>query len=321
MEAVSTQKPKKIKQTANEKGKSDLWKRINDGKYLIVLVIPAVLYFIIFRYLPMWGVLIAFKRYNIAKGFWDSEWVGFKYFIDFFNNPFAFRLIRNTFLLSFYNIIWEFPIPIIFALILNEVKNVHFKKFVQTVSYMPHFMSTVVVCSMVIMLLSPSTGPINRFFVSIGMQKIDFLAEAKWFRTIYIASSIWVNTGWGAIIYLASLSNIDPQLYEAAIIDGANKFQKLINVTLPCLAPTIVTLLLLRIGHIMGIGFEKAYLLQKPITYETSDIISTYVYRMGIENTNFSYGTAIGLFNSVINLIFLVTANIITKKVSETSLW
>jgi len=296
-------------------------KKLKKGKYLFLLVIPAVICMLLFYYLPMWGVLIAFKQYSPFKGFFDSPWVGLKHFRTFFSNPFFYKYFRNTILLSAYSILWGFPAPIIFALILNEVQNIKFKKFVQTVSYMPHFYSTVVVVGLFSMFLSPTSGPINKLLVSMGYQRINFLADAKYFRTIYIASEIWQGLGWSAIIYLAALTNIDPQLYEAAIIDGASRLKQLIYITLPCLAPTIVTMLLLRLGHVMNVGFERAYLLQKPSTYETSDVIQTYIYRTGIESNNFSFASAVGLFNSAVNVIFLVICNKISKYLTETSLW
>ncbi|HHV95178.1 MAG TPA: sugar ABC transporter permease [Clostridiaceae bacterium] len=306
---------------SKEKKENKFLKKFKRGKYLFLLVIPTVICMLLFYYLPMWGILIAFKQYSPFKGLAGSPWVGLKHFRTFFENPFFFRYFRNTILLSFYSLIWGFPAPIIFALILNDVQNIRFKKLVQTVSYMPHFYSTVVVVGLFTMFLSPTSGPVNKLIQFFGHKPISFLADAKYFRTIYVASEIWQNLGWGAIIYLAALTNIDPQLYEAAIIDGASKFKRLIYVTLPCLAPTIITMLLLRLGHIMNVGFERAYLLQKPSTYETSDIIQTYIYRTGIESNNFSFASAVGLFNSVINVIFLVGCNKLSQYLTETSLW
>lgn len=296
-------------------------RKINDSKILLLMVLPTILYFVIFHYKPMWGVLIAFKDYSVFNGFAASPWVGFKYFNLFFSNPDAWRLIKNTVLLSLYSLLWGFPAPIIFALILNEVKNIKAKKFVQTVSYMPHFISTVVLAGMVTMFLSPSTGVVNNLLASLGFERIHFLGKASCFRTIYVASSIWQGLGWGSIIYLAAITNIDPQLYESAIIDGANKLKQVLHITLPCIAPTMITLFLLSLGNIMNVGFEKAFLLQSPAIYETADVISTFVYRQGIKGGNFSYATAVGLFNSAVNVIFLVVANMIAKRTSETSLW
>lgn len=302
----------------NEKS---LLSKLKDGKYLLIMVLPAVIYYILFKYIPMWGVLISFKRYSPFKGFWGSDWVGLQQFRVFFQSPFWWRCVRNTLILSLYSIVFGFPAPIIFALILNDVKSVRFKKLAQTVSYMPHFLSTVVVVGLFYMFLSPNTGPVQKLIVALGGAKGDFFAQAKYFRTIYITSGIWQSTGWGAIIYLAALTNISPSLYESATIDGANKFQQLRYITIPSIIPTIVIMLLLRLGNILGVGFEKAFLLQNDANHETSDVIETLVYRTGISGGNYSYGTAIGLLTSVINLCFLFVFNSISKKISETSLW
>jgi putative aldouronate transport system permease protein len=296
-------------------------KKLKDGKFLLLLVLPAVVYYILFKYVPMWGILIAFKRYSPFKGFWGSNWVGLQHFKMFFSGPFWWRCVRNTLLLSLYSTLWSFPAPIIFALILNDVQNMKFKKLVQTVSYMPHFLSTVVIIGLLYMFLSPNTGPVQKIMVALGYQKMDIFAQAKYFRTLYIASGIWQSLGWSAIIYLAALTNIDPALYESATIDGANKFQQLKYITLPSIAPTIIIMLLLRLSHILGVGFEKAYLLQNDANHETSDVLETYVYRIGISGANYSYGTAVGLLTSVINLFFLFIFNGISRRVSETSLW
>lgn len=296
-------------------------KRFIDSRYLLLLVLPCIIYFILFHYIPMWGILISFKDYSPFKGFWGSSWTGFKHYKMFLSSPDAFKLIKNTFLLSFYSLIWSFPAPIIFALILNEVRNLRFKKIVQTVSYMPHFISTVVVVGMINMFLSPSTGIVNIMLENMGFKRINFMADPRYFRSIYIASGIWQGMGWSAIVYIAALSNIDPQLYEAAVIDGANKFKRIIHITIPCIAPTIITMFLLKTGSLLSVGFEKVFLMQQPATYSTSDVISTYVYRQGLISGNFGYSTAVGLFNSVINLLFLLFSNYIAKRYSETSLW
>ncbi len=296
-------------------------KKLKDSKILLLMVLPTLLYFIIFHYLPMWGVLISFKDFSIFKGFSESPWVGLKYFDLFFGNPNAWRLIRNTLLLSAYSILWGFPMPIIFALFLNEVRKEKAKKFVQTVSYMPHFISTVVLVSMVTMFLSPSTGLLNNLRDLLGFERIYFMGKSSYFRTIYIISGIWQSLGWSSILYLAAISNIDQQLYEAAVIDGAGKLKQIIYVTIPCIAPTIITLFLLNLGSIMNVGFEKAFLLQNPGIYDTADVIQTFVYRQGIKQGNFSYASAVGLFNSAINVTLLVISNLISKRLSQTSLW
>jgi putative aldouronate transport system permease protein len=232
-----------------------------------------------------------------------------------------FNILSNTFLLGLYSLLWGFPFPLIFALILNEVRNRKFKKIVQTISYLPHFLSTVVVVGLIQLFLSPTFGFVNQIIERMGFEKIVFLQKASFFRTIYISSDIWQGLGWNAIIYMAALSNIDPNLYEASMIDGTGRFKKLIYITLPSISPTIITLLLLSMGTILSVGFEKTYLLQNPAILSKADVIQTYVWRQGLQRGNFSYGTAVGLFNSVINLFFLVISNSLARKFSETSLW
>ncbi|SHE11190.1 Inner membrane ABC transporter permease protein ycjO [Chlamydia abortus] len=291
------------------------------GRYLILMFVPCLLYYVLFKYLPMFGIVISFKNYNLYKGIWDSDWVGLKYYVMFFQNPDFPILLRNTFLLGFYKLLFGFPAPIILALLLNEVKNMVFKRFVQTVSYLPHFISNVVVASMVIMFLSPSGGMINKLIESLGFEAINFMVEPKLFRSIYVASEIWQHIGWETIIYLAALTSIDPMLYEAAEIDGASRWKKLWNVTLPGIAPAIVILFILNVGKVLEIGFEKVFLLYNPATYETADILSTYVYRTGLMQGNFSYAAAIDLFTGVVSLIFIYSTNYLSRKLGETSLW
>jgi len=283
--------------------------------------LPCLLYFIVFRYAPMFGLVITFKNYNTFKGILASEWVGFKYYRMFFENPDFFLLMRNTFLLGVYKLVVGFPAPIALALLLNEVRNAVFKKFVQTVSYLPHFISNVIVASMVIMFLSPTGGLVNQIIKSLGFEPINFMMEPGMFRSVYVLSEIWQHIGWETIIYLAALTSVDPQLYEAAGIDGANRWRKLWHVTLPGITPAIVIVFILNVGKVLEIGFEKVFLMYNPATYETADIISTYVYRIGLEQGNFSYAAAIDLFMGIISLIFIWTANTISRKVGETSLW
>ncbi|WP_026326588.1 ABC transporter permease [Paenibacillus ginsengihumi] len=291
------------------------------SKYLWILFLPCLLYYLIFKYAPMFGLVITFQNYNLFKGISASEWVGFKYYRMFFENPDFFQLMRNTFLLGLYKLVFGFPAPIILALLLNELKNAVFKRFVQTVSYLPHFISNVVVASMVIMFLSPTSGLVNKIIQSLGFDPINFMMEPGMFRTIYVLSEIWQHIGWETIIYLAALTAVDPMLYEAASIDGAGRWRKLWNVTLPGIAPTIVILLIMNVGKVLEIGFEKVFLMQNAAIYETADIISTYVYRVGLEQGNFSYGAAIDLFMGIISLIFIIGANAISRRISETSLW
>lgn len=296
-------------------------RELTANKYLYIMALPVILYYLIFHYGTMYGAIIAFKKFDIVKGVWGSSWVGFRYFKQFFDDYYFWRLIRNTFMISINQIIWGFPAPIIFALLLNEIKAAKFKKLVQTISYLPHFISTVVVCGMIFDFVSRN-GLITDIFVFFGGERTNLLAYPQYFRTIYVGSGIWEGVGWGAIIYLAALSNIDTEQYEAAKIDGAGRFKQILYVTLPGIMPTIIIMLILKVGHIMSVGYEKVMLLYNPNTYETADIISTYVYRKGIgEGGQFSYSSAVGLFSSVINFILIVGTNYISKKTNEVSLW
>lgn len=296
-------------------------RRFVDGKYLFLMVLPTFLCLVLFHFWPMWGVLISFKNYQPFLGFMGSKWVGLDNFDMFITSPFFWERVKNTFLLSFYSLLWGFPMPILFALMLNEVPHRRFKKAVQTFTYMPHFYSTVVVVGIFSLFLSPSTGMFPMLLEWIGLPRIDFLSDSRWFRTIYIVSEIWQNTGWGAIIYLAALTAVDPQLHESAMLDGANKLKRIGYIVLPTIAPTIVTMLLLRCGSLLSVGFERAYLFQRPSTMEVGDVIQTYVYRVGLTQNKFGLATAVGLFNSLANLALLWIANFAARKVNETSLW
>lgn len=296
------------------------WIEFKKNKYLFILTIPTIICLALFYYLPMYGLVISFMDYKPFLGIADSKWVGLAHFERFFNYAYFWRIMKNTVLLSIYSLLWGFPAPIILALLLNEVRNQKFKKFVQTVSYMPHFYSVVVVCGMVTMFLAPTGGLLTRGLEVLGISH-NFLSDARWFRTLYIFSNVWQNVGWNTIIYLAALTNVDPQLYEAAYVDGASRWRCLWSITLPSIAPTIITLLIMNVGQMINIGFERAFLLQNPATYETSEIISTYVYKAGIQNNSFSYGSAVGLFNSLVSLILVISANKISAKLTETSLW
>ncbi len=298
-----------------------LTRRLIRDKYLLFLVLPCFLYYVVFKYVPIFGIVIAFKNYSLFKGVWASDWVGFKYFVRFIESPDFWPVIRNTFLLGLYRLVFGFPAPIILALLLNEVRNALFKRFVQTVSYLPHFISNVVVAGITVMFLSPTGGLVNNMIDVLGFERITFMVEPSWFRTIYVSTDIWQHIGWGTIIYLAALSAIDPQQYEAARIDGANRWKQMTHVTLPGIIPAVMIILLLDIGKILEVGFEKAYLLATPVTYSTADIISTYVYRVGLSQGNYSYATAIDIFTGIISFIFIITANTVSKKLSEHSLW
>ncbi|MFC3800090.1 ABC transporter permease [Cohnella sp. GCM10012308] len=296
------------------------WGRIKKSRYYYAMFAIPFLYFILFSYVPMSGIVIAFKNYNVFDGIAGSPWVGFKYFREFLSDPYFFTLIRNTMLIGLYQILFAFPAPIILALLLNELRHTGFKRLVQTVSYLPHFLSTVVVCGIIVNFAS-FDGLINQFLAFLGLEPIHFLMMPEWFRTIYISSEIWQGIGWGSIIFLAALTGIDSQLYEAATIDGANRWRQMFHVTLPGIMPTIVIMLLFSIGAIMAVSFEKVLLLSNGSNFATSDIISTYVYRRGLVSSDFSYATAVGLFNSVIALVFLTIGNYLSRKASETSLW
>jgi putative aldouronate transport system permease protein len=295
-------------------------RRVKKNKYLYLLFFLPFCYYIIFHYWPMYGIIIAFKDYNIVKGIIGSPWVGFEHFKKFLFDPYFWKLVRNTLLINIYGLIWSFPAPIILALLLNEVRNQKFKRFVQSVSYLPHFISTVVVCGMIVNFLS-TDGLINNLLGSFGIKPIQFLMLPEWFRTIYIGSGIWQGVGWGSIIYLAALSAVDEELYEAAIIDGANRWKQLIHITIPSIKPTISVMLIMNLGRLMSIGFEKIILLYTGPTYETADVISTYVYRRGLLGSDFSYATAVSLFQSLVGLILLYSANRVSKSIGETSLW
>ncbi len=293
---------------------------IKRSKWLYLLMVLPVLYYAVFCYGPMYGILIAFKDYKIAKGVWGSKWVGFKWFEKFLTDPYFWKLVRNTLLLNIYGLVWGFPIPIILALMLNEVRHSGYKRIVQTVSYLPHFLSTVVVCGMVVNFLSLD-GVVNQILAAFGHEKIQFLMLPEWFRTIFTVSGIWQTCGWNSIVYLSALTSVDTQLIEAAEIDGANRFQRIWHVSLPGILPTISIMLIMQLGRLMTLGYEKILLLYNGSTYETADVIATYVYRRGIVGADYSYSTAVGLFQSVVSLILLVASNKISKKLSETALW
>ncbi|GGI46397.1 sugar ABC transporter permease [Paenibacillus marchantiophytorum] len=288
---------------------------------LYALLLPVIVYFIIFHYIPMYGVQIAFKEFIASKGINGSPWVGFQHFERFFDGFYFWRVIRNTLGIGLYELIVGFPVPIILALLINEVQSKSFKKTVQTVTYAPHFLSTVVMVGMLLIFLSPRYGIVNTLIEWLGGDQIAFLTEPGWFKTVYVFSGVWQQMGWSSIIYLAALTGIDPQQHEAAKVDGASRLQRIWHVNLPGILPTIIILLILNVGSILSVGFEKVFLLQNPLNMEASDIISTYVYRSGILEAQYSFSAAVGLFNSVINFFMLVTVNFIARKAGETSLW
>lgn len=285
-----------------------------------LMVLPGIIWYLIFAYGPMYGLVIAFKDFSPFKGIAKSPWVGFKWFIQFFESQFFWRLIRNTLLLNIFNIIFSFPVPIILAFLLNEVRHSWYKRAVQTISYLPHFVSTVIIVGMLVNFVAP-TGIVNNIIVALGGEPIHFMVKPEWFRPLYIITGIWQNAGWNSIIYIAALSGIDPQLYEAAYVDGANKIKQIWYVSLPGILPTIIIMLILALGSILSVGYEKIILMYNTATYETADVINTYVYRRGVVGGEYSFGTAVGLFQSVINFMFIVTANRISRKISTISLW
>lgn len=293
-----------------------------DLPYYLMLVIPVV-YFVLFCYLPMYGLVISFQDFRIGSKFFggDVTWVGLRWFQDFFNSPFFVRVLRNTILLSVYSLIFVFPLPILLAILFNEIRHPHVKGVVQTISYMPYFISVTIVVGMMVNFLSLNGGIINEFIQMLGGEPIDFIQQPGWFRTLYILSDIWQTVGFSSIIYVAAIAGISPTLYEAAYVDGSTRFKNVFLITLPSIAPTIIVMLLLRLGSMLSVGYEKIILLYKPLTYETSDVISTFVYRNGITNQRFSFASAVGMFNSVVNVIILLLANTLCRRFSETSLW
>ncbi len=293
--------------------KKPLISRIKEHWQLYAMLLIPLVLTIIYKYLPMWGIQIAFRDYKASQGIFGSEWVGLEWFERFFQSPNFERMLSNTFLLSLLSLLWSFPIPIVLALLLNQMRFKKLKTTIQTILYAPHFISTMIVCGMLHIFLSPSGGLINLLFGT----NIDFLSESTAFRTIYIASGIWQDAGWGIIVYMATLAGIDASLYEAAKIDGASMFQRIINIDLPSLVPMIVLMLIMSAGNLMNVGFEKVWLLQTDLNKATSDVISVYVYQQGIENAKYSYSTAVGLFSTVINIILLLIVNKVAKKLSE----
>jgi putative aldouronate transport system permease protein len=296
------------------------FKEIFSNYQLYLFLLPALIYFIVFHYLPMYGILIAFKDFIATKGIMGSPWVGFKHFERFFESFQFWTLIKNTLGLSVIQLIVGFPLPIFLALMLNQIRSEKYKRFVQTVVYAPHFISVVVLAGMIFVFFS-NNGLINNIILLFGGDPISFMAKPEWFKPLYIASGVWQETGWAAIIYLAALAGVSPELHEAAVMDGANKWQRIFHVDIPAIMPTAVILLILSVGGIMNIGFEKAYLLQTPMNQPSAEIIPTYVYKMGLQQAQYSFAAAVGLFNAVINLILLIAVNKFAKKLSGTGLW
>ncbi|WP_273128465.1 ABC transporter permease [Metabacillus sp. HB246100] len=294
--------------------------RLNKHKMLYLISIPGILYFIIFKYAPFMGSIIAFKDYNIFAGIWDSPWVGLKHFEALFANPDSVRVLKNTLLLSFYDIL-VFPAPLILALLLNELRLVLYKRLIQTIVYMPHFLSWVIISGLFIGILSPTTGVVNHFIEWLGFESIYFMGSEDYIRPILVLTYLWQSVGWGTIIYLAALAGVNPELYEAAKVDGANRFHQVLHVTIPAILPTFSILFLLHIGNFLDFGFERVYVFLNPLNQVNGDILDTYIYSVGLQNAQYSFTTAIGLFKSVVGLILLVFANFISKRISGNSLY
>lgn len=312
-----------ITSTASQRFRQELaysWRQVKRHRWMYAFLLPTLLYFIIFHYIPMYGIVIAFKDYSPFVGIADSPWVGLKHFERFFQSIFFSRLLRNTLFLNVYSLIFGFPLSIVLALMLNEVRSHLFRRTIQTVSYLPYFISTVVVVGMIVNFLSTS-GLVNIIIKKTGALAKPFLSDPRWFRSVYVATGIWQNVGWGSVIYLAALASIDPQLYDAAMVDGAGRFQKIWHISLPSILPVIMILLLFNLGGLLSVGFEKVVLLYNPAVYETADVISTYVYRAGLLGQQLSFGTAVGLFNSIVNLVLLTLFNQLAKRFGQQSLW
>lgn len=306
--------------TRTSKPSSNLGRRIKRNAVVYLIFLPTLLFYLIYRYFPMFGNIMAFQDYSVAKGVFGSDFVGFQHFIDFFNNYKFFELLRNTLTISGLTLLIGFPLPIIFALLLNEVKRMRFKKSVQTITYMPHFISSVVIVSILNVFVS-SEGVINELLVLFGKEPVQFMNTPEYFPWIYVFTTIWQQLGWDSIIYISAIAGVDQELYEAAKVDGAGRFRLVWNVTLPGIASTIVVLLIMKVGQLLTVGYEKIILMYNPAIYETADVISTYVYRKGILDTDYGYSAAVQMFNSICNFILLMSANFVSKKISGEGLW
>lgn len=295
-------------------------KNIAQNPMLYLMAVPVIAYYIIFCYLPMYGVVIAFQDYVPARGILNSNWVGLKHFASFFTSTYFPRLVRNTLEINIKELVFSFPVPILFALLLNEVRSTRFRRISQSITYMPHFISTVVICGLLVD-FTKSSGVLTNLFVALGMDRVNMLSVPEYFQGLFIGSIVWQSFGWDSIIYFAALTGIDPMLYDAARVDGAGRFRQALHVTLPGIAPTIVILMLLRIGSMMSVSWDRIILLYNPLTYETADVLSSYVYRIGLTKMQYSFATAVGLFNSVVNIFLLISANKISSRVSDNSLW
>ncbi|GKS14068.1 ABC transporter permease [Paenibacillus chitinolyticus] len=309
-----------VSQPKRSKG-AEILRHIKRDRQLLLLFIPCIVFFILFRYGPLYGLIIAFKNYNVFEGILGSEWVGLEHFKAFFSSQDFWMLFRNTILLGLFTLLWGFPFPILFALLLNEVRLQFFKKTVQTLSYLPAFLSVVIISSMIIDFLSPTRGLLNTIIEALGFTRTYFLIDPEWFRTIYVSSEIWATIGYDAIIYLAAIAGVSPTLYEAARVDGCTRFQMMRYITIPSILPTITIMFILKTGAMFRIGYEKVLLLYNPMTYDVADVFSTYVYRKGLLETNYSYAAAVGLFEALVALVMLLVSNMISRRAGGSSLW
>lgn len=310
-----------LTKTVNEKKHKTFIQKIISQYDMYLLVLPAIIIVFIFHYIPIYGIIISFQNFNPIDGYLRSEFVGLKHFIDFFNDPFCFRIIRNTVVLGTLSLLWGFWPPIILALSINEISNVKFKRTIQSISYLPHFISTVIIVGMLFRFISVDGGVVNQIIHFFGFEKINFTIKPQWFRTLYIVSGLWQSVGWGSILYLAAISGISVELYEAAHVEGANRFQRIRYITLPGIMPTFIILMILGVQGIINIGLDKVLLMYNSAIYSTADVIATYIYRKGILGSNQSYAAAVGLFNSVIALLLVLLVNRLARKLSDTSLW
>lgn len=291
------------------------------NKRLYFLLIPGLLYLFVFKYIPMYGIIIAFKDFNIIQGIWKSDWIGLLNFEILFKSKDFYKVLANSLVLSFYQILWGFPVPIILSLMLNEVRSMAFKRISQTILYFPHFISWVIICGMIMNFLSPSTGVVNHIIQALGGEPVPFLLRPEYFRSIIVTAEIWKGAGWGTIVYLGAIASVPPELYESAKVDGANRMQNILYITLPSILSTIVVLLIMNLGSVLSNGFEQIFLLYNPATYETADVFETYTYRIGLQSGRFSYSTAVGLFKSVVGFILVLGSNWLSRRVNEKSIW
>lgn len=307
--------------TTSRRGRGAVLALMRKHYQIYLLLLPTLIYFLIFKYGPMYGLQMAFRNYNTGLGIWNSPWVGLKYFKRILSRPYFYQILSNTLTISLTSLIAGFPLPILFSLMLNEMRGGAWKKSIQTITYAPHFISTVVLAAMITIFLSPSSGIVNKAIEALGGKAVNFMMRPECFVPIYVISGIWQGLGWNAIIYVAALASVDPALHESAMIDGASRLQRILHINLPCILPTVIIMLILQTGSLLNVGFEKVFLLSNDAVLETSEVISTYTYRIGIAGAQFSQSAAIGLFNSVVQFIMLVIVNTLARRLSETSLW